>query len=450
MRVGSIDRQSLTESGRLDAPFFLSEGNLASLAIQKVVSTGKWKTERLGDIASVVLPPRFKRRYADPADGVPYLRPYDIFEFAPGPADFLAQGDYLDAYRIHPFTILQTCSGRNLGPAVMTDAYLAGFCLSHDLVRITADDVDLLFYLIAFLNTRFGQALLRRDKTGSVIDHIDHHQVANLTVPIPPKRLRNTIVRRFQQAFELRSDARAILATTQEGFETELEERIGSVRSTSTWSIAKSSLARRIDAAPYEPSLARIREGLLRTGGKPLTEMVEARKPAGRYKTSYVEREYGRPMLSGAQIHQVRPIAPKFITEAALRNVAQYELRSGWIVYQADGRAEKGLGKPSIVQPSRDRWLASGHVGRLVPNPDIDVGWLFVAFRSEYVQRQVRAQASGSVVDATFPADMQSVVMPRPASLPEIWGAWVAMDESTRLEDEAIAILESGLSPEND
>jgi len=78
----------------------------------------------------------------------------------------------------------------------------------------------------------------------------------------------------------------------------------------------------------------------------------------------------------------------------------------------ADGRAEKGLGVVAYVTSDRDGWLASGHVGRLAPNDGIHPTLLWLAARTWQVQVQIKALASGSVVDSTFPADMARVILP--------------------------------------
>ncbi len=442
MRVATLDRREVTD--RLDAPFFVSEGQRAVRALRGLREAPGWTTLPLADMhAEVVLPARFKRRYASAHVGVPYLRPYDIFQFLPAAADFLADGPHLAPYRVAPLTILQTRSGRNLGPAVMVDAYLSGFIMSDDLIQVRLGSADASFYVAGFLNTPVGQELLRRDMTGSVIDHLDASQVARLPVPQPPERLRSLIAAKMREAFEMRESARLTIVHEQALFEAAVAKQVSLRTPATTWSITRSGLRDRHDAAPYEPSVAALHAALLRSGGCALTDVADVAKPTGRYKTSYVAPEYGTPILSGTQVHQIRPIAPKFIRRSALGDAGRYEVRTGSILYQADGRAEEGLGVPSMVPPSRDGWLASGHVGRLTPRSSVDVGGLFIAFRSEFVQRQVRAQASGSVVDATFPDDMSHVAVPPLPAIPEVWEAWCAMDRATAIEDEAVALLQS-------
>lgn len=101
-----------------------------------------------------------------------------------------------------------------------------------------------------------------------------------------------------------------------------------------------------------------------------------------------------------------------------------------------------------MISRDRDGWLASGHVGRLVPKESTDPGWLFLAARTWHVQIQIKALASGSVVDSTFPPDMESVVLPPPGQVDgiSISRAWMSFAEAQDAENEAIAILEAALT----
>jgi hypothetical protein len=67
----------------------------------------------------------------------------------------------------------------------------------------------------------------------------------------------------------------------------------------------------------------------------------------------------------------------------AFDDASRYELRQGWIIYAADGRAEEGLGLPALVTSNRDGWLASGHVGRIIPKEGVSSGWLWLACRGQ-------------------------------------------------------------------
>ena len=155
------------------------------------------------------------------------------------------------------------------------------------------------------------------------------------------------------------------------------------------------------------------RKELIKAGGVPVAEVAEVFEAPGRYKTIYVGAEHGRAFMSGTQTLQLVPSKRQYMAERAFRNLPTYELRAGWSVYMADGRAEKDLGVVAMVPPDRDGWLASGHVGRLVPQEGTDPGWLWLAARTRHTQVQLKALASARLLIRHFPRH-GSVILPPP------------------------------------
>ena len=345
MKTRVVNSADLHESTRVDASHFLAPGVSSKSRLVKLSHMGA-SLRKLGGnrgLAEVSLPQRFKRVYSSfAAGGAPYLRPYDLLEFLPEPADFLSRTrNDIQAYSVEKGTILLTCSGRNLGPAVYVDSYLAGFVVSHDMVRVRIRDEQMRLYVFAFLSSQNGQALLRMDKTGSVIDHIDDSQVADQQVPII-KELFDEVVCLMQDATQMREHARLGIVESQARFNEQLGE-LPEPRSRNGWTIQALELGRRIDAANHHPVGLAACSRSLELGGVTVGEIADVVKPAGRYKTVYVDPKWGRPILSGRQVHQVHPVGLKFIAPKALTDPGRYCLSVHSIAYQADGRAEEKL-----------------------------------------------------------------------------------------------------------
>ncbi len=453
MRAGGGNLKSVRSSGRLDAGYFLSPGYAAARRLRTAKDSGL-KTLRLGGpggIAKVWQPNRFKRLYAAPGEtALPYIRPYGIFQYLPQQADALSpRTKNLESYKVRRGTILQTCSGRNLGPVAVVDSYLERFIPGHDLLRIEIPDEAMRNYVLAFLSGPTGQELVRRGKSGSVIDHITEQHMASQEIPITGNDVFEHVAEHVGDAVRLREEARVTLASAIASYEASLPNPRRELPTKEGWTVRATGLSSRLDAARYDPWVAEVRAALLDAGGVRVDAVADVLKPPGRYKTLYVAPEHGRPILSGSQVLQARPINMRYISPRALNEPEAYELRAGWSVYQADGRAEESLGIPVMITPDRDGWLASGHVGRLVPKESTDPGWLYLAARTWHAQVQIKALASGSVVDSTFPEDMATVVLP-PESIPSVDGpavtaAWVKFAEAQAAEDSATEVLETAL-----
>ncbi len=114
--------------------------------------------ETFGD--NILLPNIFERVPATSEEyGKPILVPYDCFRYLPYSNDILSrsQVSIFDTLEVHRGWLLMVCSGRNLGPVAMVDAFLEKFVLSHDMIRITASPSEELFYFAALMHTMVGQ-----------------------------------------------------------------------------------------------------------------------------------------------------------------------------------------------------------------------------------------------------------------------------------------------------
>lgn len=452
MKIQTTTAAGLRAAGRLDTEYFLAGGQAASQALGRLRASGL-RFARLGAAdglgARVWAPSRFKRAYAAPGEpSVPYLRPHDVFSYLPEPADLLsvARSEDLDDYRMRPGLIVQTCSGRNLGPAVMADAWLARFALSHDMIRIEIADEDMRAYVLAYMNSRTGQEVLRRDMTGSVIDHLTARHVAAQDIPIVAASAIAAVVSKTKKALRLRETARLELNDEIKKFDAELSSLKRRAPLKDGWTVRASKLAGRLDAAFYDPLVATARRQVQKQDAMPVREVARV-VVLGRYKRLYSDSENGLPIISGAQLLQSRPVHLQHILPSSFDDVEEFKLRAGWICYPSDGRAEEALGTPVVVTRDREGWLASNMVGRIIPNKGVDTGWLYLALRSAHAQVQFKAAASGSVIDHTYPPDMERVLLPRvPCDGRRVMKAWDSMATAQALEDEATALIDHHLA----
>lgn len=445
MKGSTISSADLIGIGRLDAGYYLSGAG----AIRARVAAVRGVTQHpIESFARVFAPSRFKRTYAVPGeDSVSYLRPYDVFEYLPPEADRLSvsRTAKLDDYRIYEGDILQTCSGRNLGPVTIADSYLAQFVLSHDMVRITVEDRVQRLYLLAFLRSRTGQALLRSDRGGSVISHIGVDHVGALNVPFVD-RLVDRVAGDVEVAVALRSQARRVLRDAVDGLNATYPTPDAHLHD--GWTVRASDLFGRFDAAFHSEQVATVRSTLSNDGGAQLGDVAKVTKPGGRPKLVYVDAEHGSPFLSGRQILQADLIAAKYLSQNNASIDERFELESGMVIFQADGRAEESLGYPSLVSHDRAGWLASGHVGRAKAFDHADAGWIWASMASNVVRAQVAALSCGSVVDAVYPEDLEAVVLPprEAVDATAIDLAWTELAKSSELLFQASSAIDDALA----
>ena len=446
MKTSSISSTNLHGVGRLDAGYYLSGAD----AIRNRISSASSVTLRpVSSLGRVYAPSRFKRTYAVSGEkSVSYLRPYDVFEYLPPEADRLSASRTVDLpkYLIAEGDILQTCSGRNLGPVTIADAYLAQFALSHDMIRIRIHDEAQRLYTLAFLRSRTGQHLLRGDLGGSVISHITTEHVGALSVPFIDSLVKG-VTADMRKAIKLRETARQTLHQAVNDLNQQFPNPAADHRN--GWTVRAASLATRLDAAVHSNQVTAARDLLTAAGGVALSDIAAVTKPGGRPKLIYVDSDHGAPFLSGRQILQCDLVAAKYLSKQENSTIdGRFALKTGSVIFQADGRAEESLGYPSLVASDRHGWLASGHVGRARPKKKSDAGWIWTAMASDAVRSQVAALSCGSVVDALYPDDLGTVVLPPRNSIDgkAVSKAWNDMSKSTKLFAQASAAVDDALS----
>lgn len=454
MKTTAIKLDDFKRAGRMDCWYFLSPARdaIESLRGAEQLGAQSLKLGGPGGVASRVRhPKRFTRPLAAAGEpALPYIRPYDLFNYYPEATDSISRyrTKWLDDYKLKVGQILQTRSGRNLGPAIYVDAYLARFVTSDDMIRIEIPDTRLRHYTYAYLNSRVGRQMLRRDKTGSVIDHLYEGQVSEQDILLFGPDTIQAVAEKIENAITLREEARLTLWRMLEDYQATLPPLERQRRLSNGWTLRSSAFRGRLDAAFYDPLVEAIRMELSQAGGVPVAEVAEVRKPGTRYKTCYVEEDHGLPILSGRQLLQVDPINLKYIARGALKQVEAYSLHRDWIAYPADGRAEEALGTPVLVTGDREGWLASGHIGRIVPRPGIDPGWLFLALKTSHAQLQIKSMASGSVVDSTYCSDMEAVILPAATGVDGVVvrQLWEKFSKARSLEMEARKVLDALLA----
>ncbi|WP_339393723.1 hypothetical protein [Brevibacterium metallidurans] len=399
----------------------------------------------LGQVGSTS---RTRRVYAAQGEeSLPYLRPYDVFDYLPQPADQLSKSGSIGWEGLVPNegTILQTCSGRNLGPLAYADSYLSRFVVSDDMLRLNIDAEEDRFYVFAFLRTPTGQALLTRSKTGNVIDHLSPDDLGAVLVPFFDDALQSQTVADMKHAVTLREAARERLDELIDEFESRVPGPARDGRLADGWTHQASALGGRLDAAFHDPLVTSVRNANNVAGGVRVGDVAETFIP-GRYKRYYVEPEHGKPIVSGRQLLQTQPINLRYIAARSF-DFNRYSLEEGMLAFGAEGRAEDRISQPVLTTGDRTDWLANNHVMRVRPRAGVNPGWLYLCFASWQVQAQVKAQSCGSVVDAVYPGDLDDVILP---PIDEVRGdaayqCWKDFAEANRLEANAIDRLESSM-----
>ena len=249
-------------------------------------------------------------------------------------------------------TILTPSSGRNLGPIAYVGEALAGFAMT-DIMRIVPHTEADGFYLLAYLLTPTAQALIKRGRSGTNIDHLSPDDVLGIDVPwIEDEGVRNGLVEEVKSAEAKLDEGRRGLDAAATKFHKLIgiepipsEGKYISRKCGDAFSKDLRTIGLRLDAAYHDPTVTQAATILRAKGGVPLGTIAKP-KMLGRYKRFYVEEPHGRPILSGRQILQLRQVNLKRISDRSFKNPESFLLKTGSTIFTCDGRSEEALGEP--------------------------------------------------------------------------------------------------------
>jgi hypothetical protein len=446
-RITTIRAASASQNGyRLDAKYFQEEFTLAKA---RALQCGL-PIVRVRDIADVFVPGRMKLVTVPSSEaGAPYLKAHGAFKTLPTSERFVASArtENYESYLLREGMILTPSSGRNLGPTCFVGKSMTRFGMT-DIMRIAPRDNMIGLYLLTYLRTSIGQSLIRRGRTGTNIDHLAPGEVLDLVVVWPEENIRLSFAKRMQGAVDLLESARQTLEDVAQQLTSRL--RLGEPSPTKeirSFSTQRSQLSLRLDAAFYDDRVRQARTAIAKRSHSLLRDAAELRM-LGRYKRYYVGASHGRPILSGTQLLQLFPVNLKAISDRSFSDPGSFELSKGWTLMTCDGRAEEGLGSPAFVSSLWDGWLASNHVMRAVPRAGVSNGYLYASLCLPQVQIQIKAAATGSVIDALDPQTLGAILIPRLEPLEEkrlgalVEVAWEQIAESVRTNGEIVGELE--------
>jgi len=373
-------------------------------------------------MANAFVPGRTRLVLVDnPSAGAPYLRAHDAFEIRPFSRRYVARNrtqDY-DELLLKKGMILTPSSGRNLGPIAYVSDYLARFAMT-DIMRIVPNSEEEGFYLLAYLLTPTAQALIRKGRSGTTVDHLAPEELLDIDVPwVSDDLARTTLVTDIRRAEEMLDKGRRGLDAAAVRLHSEARLALEPPESTSylsrdcgdAFSVPSRQIGLRLDAASHDPTVMLCAQEIARKGGVVLDSVAQP-ITLGRYVRYYVEPPHGRPILSGRQIMQVRPVNLRRISDRSFDRPEDFILKVGTTIFTCDGRSEEALGEPSYVMPVWNGWMASEHLMRLEARANVGHGYLYLAIASPWVQRQLKARASGSVIDALEPEEVSKIMIP--------------------------------------
>ena len=173
-------------NNRFDVSYHLPEIK----EILSLISKQAAEVTTLGDpriSKEIILAGVFKRTYVNEGSGIPFLGGRDITQLAPKVEKYLSYS--VHKVRIHKelevFENYILISDRGtVGKVQIVPKHWNGWAVSQNIIKLIPTSSSIAGYIYIYLQTSLGQALIKRETYGSVVDVIDDNNVASIPIPL--------------------------------------------------------------------------------------------------------------------------------------------------------------------------------------------------------------------------------------------------------------------------
>lgn len=351
--------------------------------------------------------PRFKRIWVKKSE-YPIYQPSTMLDVYPQPDGYISKLTKTDIekLRVKKGQILITCSG-TIGNVSMVSRTLDNKIFSHDLLRLRFKETVNNGFFYTFLKTDTGKSILRSNKYGSVISHIEASHINELIIPDPPFRIKKKINDLIVESYEKRDESNRLIDEATQLLIDELElpsleelekKAFSDNKEINSFSTKLSDLNGRLEASYHIP-IADLLESYLEKKANLIELMDESLTKdiilAGVFKRNYVQKGHGYPFIGGKEIMQLDPKTEKYLSKITHKDRYYKELRveKNWILVTNRGT----IGKVVLVPEHMKGMAVSQNVLKI--NPNAMPGYLYVFLNSNYGKLLINREIYGSVVN---------------------------------------------------
>jgi type I restriction enzyme S subunit len=200
---------------------------LAESLLEKKEKEKKFELKKLKEISKrIFTPPRFKRIYVKPSEGIPLLQGSHIPMIKYFDLKYISKRtENLDKYIIKEGWILVTCSG-TVGRVFLVTKFCDGWAATNHMTRIIPSNEVNAGYLTIFLQSPYALSQLEASIYGGVVEEIGEagELIGEILVPVPPQSIQEKIGRIVVEAYEKRDEANVLEMETIKKLEAKLEE----------------------------------------------------------------------------------------------------------------------------------------------------------------------------------------------------------------------------------
>lgn len=365
---------------------------------------------------------RLKRNYVEKNcnGAIGFIGSSEMLDVAPRPTKFMVDDERVEDLHVSFGTVLLSRSG-TIGNLSFVNETLERFLISEHAMRLECEEFP--GYVYAYLKTRIGQALIRSNIYGSVIQQIEPEHLKNIPIPNAPKHLKEKISNLIERSYVLRDESNHLMEEATKIMTSELllppieELEVNYFRNDEplkTYEIKLSQIKGRIDASYHVPIVDAI-ENHLKNNAREIVPIADERISKevilpGRFKRVYVEEGFGRVFIGGKQLWELDPSNKKYLSlvQHSDRIENQLELKENMTLITCSGT----VGKVALAGKHWQNWTANQHIIRIVPANEDIAGYLNVFLASEYGYHMITRYIYGAVIDEIDDSHVRQIKVP--------------------------------------
>jgi restriction endonuclease S subunit len=395
---------------RIEGKFYLNDYSLLSMALEE----NSDKCQFLYELADVMNPPIFKRQFCKETErSVQYFQSSDVPMVSERSNVFVLrkQAEKIDAI-VKENDILVTGFG-TIGNVRLVTELQDGTCYANNVARIKAKENVPYGFLYAFMASKYANAQLNKNASGSVVRYIEAPGVKRTLVPIFPQEKQEQIHNLITEAAQLRVEANRLLEEAVEmlsnfiGLDFQEKEKLsGKVSLKEIYQ----SLSTRIDPPTFINNGVKAME-IIRDSGRELVSLSEidgitVYRP-GIFKRNYVEK--GLPYIKGSELFNINPfVRCDNLSKTKTPFVDEMALKENQILITCAGSC--GLVKVITKEYEEREAIGSQDIIRLQSeNVLFTSEYLFVYLQLPFVYDYIQSMKYGSVIERIEPFHVQSI-----------------------------------------
>lgn len=409
----------LVRGKRLEASVFDVEAKQAYILIKNSKFEKVDLISLSGPVERAHYGSRLKRNYILKNDNqaIGFIGSSEMLDVKPRPEKYMVDDQRVSDLHVAKGTVLISRSG-TIGNISFVNNTLSKLLISEHAIRLECREYP--GYVYSYLKTKTGQALIKANIYGAVIQQIEPEHLSTIPIPNAPSKIKNKINTLIVKSYELRDESNELIDTATNLLINELqlppieEFWSDSSKSVETFDVKLSDINKRIDASYHVPIINKIIEHLHQQA-KEVIDVGDDRISKsvilpGRFKRIYVDEGYGRIFIGGKQLGELDPSNKKYLSfvHHGKRIEEQLELHENMTLITCSGT----IGKVALVGKHWENWAANQHIIRIIPASKDIAGYLNIFLQSSYGYYLITRFTYGSVVDEIDDNHVRQIPIP--------------------------------------